>query len=265
MKVLALDFDGVLCDSSREVFVVAVDTYAAIEPDSALLAQLRPLRDHAAAGGYEHLETEIHKRFRDLLPLGNRAEDFGVSLRAIEKDATIGDQEAYDAFYRDIGRPWRDEFHRRFYACRRDLREANLERWLRLHLPYPGLADTLRKHRDRTLPAVATAKDARSVRLLLDELGLDGVFDQELILDKETGVEKTHHLRVLHDRTGAAFNDITFVDDKVNHLVKVAELGVRPVLAGWGFNTDREQVLARGLGFEVADLVTADEVLFKGE
>jgi len=265
MHILALDFDGVLCDSSREVFVVAVDTYAALEPDSALLGQLLPLRDDAADGGYEHMETEIYKRFRDLLPLGNRAEDFGVSLRAIESDAAIGDQEAYDAFYREIGQPWLDRFHRRFYECRGGLREGDVRRWLRLHLPFPGLADTLRRHKERTLPAVATAKDARSVRLLLDELGFDNVFDAELILDKESGVEKTHHLRVLHERTGAEFEDITFVDDKVNHLVRVAELGVRPVLAGWGFNTDREHVLAHQLGFEVADLDTADDVLFKGE
>jgi len=113
MHILALDFDGVLCDSSREVFVVAVDTYAAIEPNSALLAQLKPLRDHAADGGSEHLDTEIYGRFRDLLPLGNRAEDFGVSLQAVENGAAINDQEAYDAFYREIGQPWLDRFHRR--------------------------------------------------------------------------------------------------------------------------------------------------------
>jgi phosphoglycolate phosphatase-like HAD superfamily hydrolase len=103
------------------------------------------------------------------------------------------------------------------------------------------------------------------VQLLLDELGFGGVFDRELILDKETGVEKTHHLRALHERAGTEFTDITFVDDKVNHLVRVAELGVRPVLAGWGFNSGREHELARELGYEVADLSTLDEDLFKGE
>lgn len=265
MHILALDFDGVLCDSSREVFVVAVDTYAALQPDSALLGQLLPLRAAAAAGGSEHLDTEIYRRFCDLLPLGNRAEDFGVSLQAVDQDAEIDDQETYDAFYRQIDQAWLDGFHRRFYECRGFLREGDVRAWLQLHLPFPGLADMLRRHKERTLPAVATAKDNRSVRLLLDELGFDGVFDTELILDKETGVEKTHHLRVLHERTAAEFEDITFVDDKVNHLVRVAELGVRPVLAGWGFNTNREHELARQLGFEVAALESADKVLFKGE
>jgi phosphoglycolate phosphatase-like HAD superfamily hydrolase len=265
MHVLALDFDGVLCDSSREVFVVAVDTFADLEPGSSLLEKLTPLREDAVTGGSGYLEETIYRRFRDLLPLGNRAEDFGVSLRAVEEEVIVGDQEAYDAFYGALGEKWLDSFHRRFYECRASLREANLDRWLRLHLPYPGLAEILKRHKDRARPAVATAKDSHSVELLLEELGLGGVFDPELILDKETGVEKTHHLRVLQERTGADFHDITFVDDKVNHLVKVAELEVRGVLAEWGFNTIREHELARELGFEVADLQTAEEMLFKGE
>ena len=60
------------------------------------------------------------------------------------------------------------------------------------------------------------------------------------------------------------FEEITFVDDKVNHLVTVAELGVRPVLAGWGFNTPREHELARHLGFPVANFVDAEAVLYGG-
>jgi phosphoglycolate phosphatase-like HAD superfamily hydrolase len=265
MHVLALDFDGVLCDSSREVFVVAVDTFAHLEPGSALIEQLQALRQDAVAGGGEYRKASIYEQFRELLPLGNRAEDFGVSLRAIDEGAEIGDQASYNAFYRELGQPWLDDFHRHFYECRARLREGDREGWLRLHLPYPGLAEALRRHRDRTRPAVATAKDSRSVKLLLDELGFSGVFDPELILDKETGVEKAHHLRALQERTGAEYSDITFVDDKVNHLVGAAELGVRPVLAGWGFNSDREHELARSLGYEVAELSTVDEVLFMGE
>ena len=265
MHVLALDFDGVLCDSSREVLVVAVDTFTDLEPGSRLIDRLAALRDDAVAGRADYKDAEIYARFRDLLPLGNRAEDFGVSLRAVEDGAVITDQQRYDAFYRSIDRGWLDQFHARFYERREELRAVDVQAWRQLHLPFPGLADTLRRHLDRTRPAIATAKDARSVELLLDEMGFDKIFEPEMILDKETGVEKTHHLRVLQARTGARIEDMTFVDDKVNHLVAVAGLGVRGVLAGWGFNDDREHRLARELGFEVADLTTADEVLFRGE
>ena len=124
MHVLALDFDGVLCDSSREVFVVAVDTYATIEPASPLVESLRPLRDDAASGGDDFRDEGVYRYFRDLLPLGNRAEDFGVALRAIADGATITDQESYDEFYESVGTPWLAMFHRRFYDARDRLREA---------------------------------------------------------------------------------------------------------------------------------------------
>ena len=265
MHILALDFDGVLCDSSREVFVIAVDAYASQEPGSALLDRLRPLRDDALGGGIDFRSDDLYTVFTGLLPLGNRAEDFGVSLKAIEDETVIEDQEGYDTVYREIGQKWLDTFHEAFYTARSQLREADTAAWLELHLPYPGLAAVLRRHRGHTAPAVATAKDARSVQLLLEHLGYSGVFDPGLILDKETGIKKTHHLEALRERTGVDFDRITFVDDKVNHLVTVSALGVRPVLAGWGFNTPREHARARELGYAVATLNDAETVLFEGE
>lgn len=264
MRVLAFDFDGVLCDSSREVFVVAVDTFSVLEPRAELLGVLGPLREEALAGGDRFRNHEAYRRFSDLLPLGNRAEDFGVALRAIEASQAISDQAGYDAFYAELPAAWRDLFHRGFYEARTRLREADPDRWLALHLPYPELVGALERHRGGVLPSVATAKDSRSVRLLLAELGLTGVFETRLLLDKETGIEKTVHLRELQRRTGVDFDDITFVDDKLNHLIKVEPLGVRCVLAGWGFNTDRERVAARRLGFEVAQLDDLDRTVFKG-
>jgi len=264
MHVVAFDFDGVLCDSSREVFVVAVDTLAVQDPTSALLKDLAPLRDDALAGGDDFRGRELYRRFADLLPLGNRAEDFGVALLSIEQSRVLDSQDDYNSFYAEVPEAWRELFHHRFYESRARLREADLGRWLALHLPYPELVAALEEHRGSIRPAVATAKDARSVHLLLAELGLANSFDPQLILDKETGVEKTVHLRELQRRTGAPFADITFIDDKLNHLETVATLGVRPVLAGWGFNTDREHHAARRLGFEVAQLDTLD-ILFKGD
>jgi phosphoglycolate phosphatase-like HAD superfamily hydrolase len=265
MHVLALDFDGVLCDSSREVFVVAVDAYGAREPQSALLERLIPLREDAVGGGHTFRSDPLYLQFRDLLPLGNRAEDFGVALRAIDDRAPVVDQAAYDVFYREITPGWMTAFHDDFYAARARLRDSDPGGWLALHRPYEGFGDLLRRHNGPTRPAVATAKDRLSVTLLLEALGLDDIFKPSLILDKETGVAKSRHLAVLRDRTGAEFREITFVDDKVNHLARVAELGVRPVLAGWGFNTAREHARAHELGFEVAQLETAEAALFKGE
>ena len=264
MRVLALDFDGVVCDSSREVFTVAVRTYAELHPGS---PWIRAILDQPGRAATERLDLSAAPAFdalQRLIPLGNRAEDFGVALWVIERGLAVLDQASYDAAHRRVGGAWRDAFHDRFYAAREALRAADLEGWRRLHLPYPGLAETLRGSGSAWRCAVATAKDGRSVRLLLADLGLDGVIDPALVLDKETGVDKTSHLTELTERAGVPFAAVTFVDDKVNHLQKAARLGVRAVLAGWGFNTAREHDLARALGYPVASLADAGQILFDG-
>ncbi|RLE21101.1 MAG: hypothetical protein DRJ65_16785, partial [Acidobacteria bacterium] len=136
------------------------------------------------------------------------------------------------------------------------------KRWLSLHTTYPAFIEVLERHQHSTTLAVATAKDADSVRLLLTHFGIDRLFRDELILDKETGIVKTAHLKNLADRVGCELDRITFVDDKHNHLQATASLGVRGVLAGWGHNTTREHEAAREAGFAVATLETAEAVLF---
>ncbi|MFV2073833.1 MAG: HAD family hydrolase [Thermoanaerobaculales bacterium] len=264
MRVLALDFDGVLCNSSREVFVVAVDAYCHQAPNSRLVDHLRSLRKNALAGGSRYLADPVVHSFSNMLPLGNRAEDFGVALHAVEEGHSISDQAGYDTYFATHQRDWLESYHHRFYEARHRLRARDLGAWLGLHIPYAGLAETLRGHPSDTELAVATAKDAGSVILLLGKLGMADLFEADMILDKETGVEKTHHLQALRDRLDIGFDAITFVDDKVNHLQKVAGLGIRPVLAGWGLNTPREHAAARALGHEIATLDTAGAVLFTG-
>lgn len=264
MDVLALDFDGVICDSLREVFATALATYEALEPASPLIASLRSRHGGGRWPTLDLAGDPVRHAFETLMPLGNRAEDFGVALRAIEASVELTGQELYDAFYATVGAEWMAAFHDRFYEQRDAARTADLEGWLALHAPYPAFSALLRRRAGDARLALATAKDRRSARLLLDHLGVGDLFDPGLVLDKETGTNKTAHLTAIHDRLGLPFHAITFVDDKVNHLVKVAPLGVRPVLASWGFNSDREHALARELGFAVANISDAEAVLYGG-
>jgi len=200
--------------------------------------------------------------YERLIPLGNRAEDFGAAFLAVEAGLDLQDQAAYDAFFAAQDRTWLDSFHRDFYVQRERLRSESLERWLRLHEPYGPFLDLLHRRRHSTRLTIATAKDRRSVSLLLSHHGAGELIPDEMIFDKETGTEKTHHLRAIAAILGVALARITFVDDKVNHLHRVASLGVRPVLAGWGHNSPREHAAALDAGFTVATLHTAEEVIF---
>lgn len=265
MHVLALDFDGVLCDSIRETFATALATYAAFAPDSRMVARI-----DSRLGSWPWARAEIDAdpdfaRFEQLVPLGNRAEDFGVALLAMDREVELADQNAYDAFYASLEPEWLKRFHERFYASRSSLRQISAEGWLDLHSDYPRFSAVLAEIAGETTLAVATAKDAASLGVLLERFGLARLFPTELRFDKETGVQKTEHLGRLAERLAIPFASITFVDDKVNHLTKVAPLGVRPVLAGWGHNTIREHETARALGFAVAHLDDVRDVLLPPE
>ncbi len=128
--------------------------------------------------------------------------------------------------------------------------------------PYPPFVDLLRRRSHDVVLALATAKDAASVSLLLRAYGVADLFPDDRILDKETGVSKSAHLTLLAERLEFEFEEITFIDDKVNHLETVSRLGVRCGLAAWGYNGAREHGLARELGHLVCGLADVESQLF---
>jgi phosphoglycolate phosphatase-like HAD superfamily hydrolase len=264
MRMLALDFDGVIVDSGREVFYTALNTYVGMHPNSSWRRLLDRIGDLSGALEFDWQASDDFLAFQDLVPLGNRAEDFGVALRIIEAGAGVRDQKSYDDYYRSIDGQWRQDFHEALYRTRNGLRSRHESAWLALHDVYGPLVRLLRRHAASVPYAIATAKDRISVERLLLHHGLVDMFEDRYIYDKEAGMQKTDHLQQLSSDCGVPLRAITFVDDKVNHLVAVSPLNVRCILAGWGCNSRREWQEARAHGFPVATLDSADRVLFSG-
>ncbi len=262
MDVLALDFDGVIFDSAREAFAVAVKAYAETSPGSRLASHPLAAAGAGLPAGYRFDRDPVFRRFMELVPLGNRAEDFGVILGSIEQGLAITSQADYDATRAGREERWLRDYHELFYVHRKRFRTRSPAQWRALQDPYPELVRLLRRRADSVELAILTARDAASVNELLREHGLERLFPPERIYDKETGVSKRAHLRRLRDDLGVEPGRITFVDDKLNHLLAASREGVRAVLAGWGHNTPREHADARRLGFDVASLDTAEELLF---
>lgn len=249
MKLLALDFDGVISDSAREAFVVALRAWRELAPSTPLPAAAE--RD-----------SSLYARFLEAMPLGNRAEDFAVILAALERDRPLPDQAAYDAFYAEVDPELLRHFHQRFYQLRHEWCDRAPGEWFALMRPYAAFCGLLQRRACDVILAIATAKDRRSVRSLLERYGLAALFPDERVLDKETGVSKRSHIEYFAEFFGLGFDEITFVDDKVNHLDNVASLGARCVLAAWGYNGPREQRLARQTGYLVCHLEDFEKRVF---
>ena len=262
MQMLALDFDGVIVDSGREVFYSALSTYVSMHPDSWWRRLLDRIGDLNGALAFDWQASDDFLAFQNLLPLGNRAEDFGVALRIIETGAVVDNQLDYDSYYKSVDTQWRRDFHDTLYRTRGDMRTAQEKEWVALHDVYAPMAGMLNRRSASATYAIVTAKDRMSVERLLAHHGLESLFDKRYIYDKETGTRKTDHLNMLCADSGVPMSAITFIDDKVNHLVSASTLGVRCILAGWGYNTRREWQEADSLGIPVAALDTIDSLLF---
>ena len=262
LRLLALDFDGVISDSAREAFVVALRTYCEMRPDSRLGDRDALLRGPAAPAPEAIAGDAVFAVFLEMMPLGNRAEDYGVGLDAIASGVQLPDQTAYDRFKAGLDPEWMRGFHKRFYRVRAAMSDADPAAWQRLMGPYPGVTGLLRRCAGEVLLAIATSKDRRSVGKLLEAYGIADLFPEGRVLDKETGVSKRAHLEHLHRVFGVSYPETAFVDDKVNHLDSVAPLGVRCGLAAWGYNGEREVALARARSYLVLGLGDAEAQLF---
>jgi len=238
----------VISDSAREAFAVAVRTHVALDPAGRL------------SGGES--DESLYQGFLELMPLGNRAEDFFLALEILCDGAPVSDQAGYDAFRARYTEETLRAFHRSFYQERTAWSERDPEGWLQGMTVYPGMPERLHRLAARVELAIATAKDRRSVRRLIEQYGVSELFSEGSILDKETGVHKSSHIQLLAGRSAIPASEITFIDDKVNHLEDVAATGARCGLATWGYNAEREWRLARARGFLLLSLDGLEHDLF---
>ncbi len=237
-RVIVLDFDGVVWDSVDEAFEQAWNAWTLLHGKPTL----------AYAGARE--------RFREGRWQCRDGHDFYVLFQALVTDVTSepGHWSA-DAFraerVRFEGGAEAARFVEAFYASRSRMRDDDTERWLALQRPFPGVVEQVSElTSEARAVAVATTKDAPSATLLLEHAGVRGI----CVYGREVSLDKRVHLRAIGEHFGVAMADMVFVEDLLENLRGVSELGVHRVLADWGYNTASERAAALLEGVAVVSL-----------
>jgi phosphoglycolate phosphatase-like HAD superfamily hydrolase len=254
-EAVAFDFDGVLSNSIHDSYRTSLNAYIRFRPDHSL--PLRgPLVSAEDTFRFEAEHPDLFRRFRKILPLGNRAEDYCVMLTVLDRNESdrVAAQEDFDRYSRTIPGEAQNAYQRLFYEVRLELQDRDPEAWIKMVPAFPGMAEAVEALSKRFILAIATSKDRVSVDMLLRAYGIRQYFSPENILDKDFSESKRKHLARLHEMHGIPFGCIHFIDDKVLHLVSVKDLGVRCYLASWGFNGERERRIAEEAGFVVLKL-----------
>jgi len=232
--ILALDFDGVVCDGLIEYFETAWRTYCQIwlSPSSTPPEDLAPkfyrLRPVIETG------WEMPVLIRALLlgiPEEQIWQEWGVIAQRLLQES--------DLTAVDVGK--------KLDKVRDDWIIEDLEGWLSLHRFYPGVVERLRSLVGSPVQLmIVTTKEGRFVSQLLQRQGVQ--LSEQLIIGKESQRPKYEILRELIDITAEIPVSIWFVEDRLKTLQLVqqqADLNsVRLYLADWGYNTAAERELA---------------------
>ncbi len=252
--LLVFDFDGVISESVHDSFRTAINAFIDLFPDHRLGAAETVIPVEKIYQ-FERENSRIYHNFRNLMPFGNRAEDYFVILKIIERNqaSEITDQSAYDRFKVSLPPDDLELYQQTFYSLRRTY-QKDPEIWIKLLPAFPGITEAIRKLSKKYRLAIATSKDLASVRLQLNAYRLQTYFTEDCILDKEVSNSKRNHLKKLHAHLGIPYEKMHFIDDKFIHLLDAHTLGVQCYLATWGFNTRREHRLADKQGFHLLTL-----------
>ena len=233
-SILALDFDGVICDGLIEYFATAWRTYCQVwsSPEST------PPDDLAAR--FYKLRPVIETGWE--MPVLIRALVVGISEEQIWREwGAIAQQLLQQASLSaaDIGK--------RLDRVRDEWITRDLDGWLSLHRFYPGVVERLQELvASPVQPIIITTKEGRFVSQLLQQHGVD--LSEKAIFGKECKQPKHQIIRELIGVTSKIPLSLWFVEDRLKTLQLVQQQAdlesVRLYLADWGYNTASERETA---------------------
>jgi phosphoglycolate phosphatase-like HAD superfamily hydrolase len=220
--ILALDFDGVICDSRAECMEVAFTAYGTqVAAPADLHDEVTPIPPESAARFMRH-------RHLVGLPRGYWAL---CDLAMHDAPSECYEHDPFDAHLASHSGDVQ-EFEKRFFEVREALKQRDPQEWLSLHRPYEEFLDALEELR-RSSVFIVTTKDSPSVRALLEQWELD--VPGERIYGRERRMAKEDCMRAILGSAGAAPGELAFLDDHVPYLEACVALGVRCYFARWGF------------------------------
>jgi phosphoglycolate phosphatase-like HAD superfamily hydrolase len=234
-RILALDFDGVLCDGMLEYWQTAWLTYLEVW-------QLPPTPPpEVGFEGFARSRSTIEYGWE--MPVLVRALAMGISVEAITdhwpqiRDRLLEEDGILAAQLRQTLDVIRD----RWIATDRSS-------WLACHRFYPGIPQFLQSLGRRSIqPMIITTKEGRFVAELL--AGIELEIDPKYIWGKEINRSKADSLKYILDNWPTQIDRLWFIEDRLPTLLTISDRPdlnrVQLYLADWGYNTELERNLAQ--------------------
>lgn len=226
----AFDFDGVICDSSRETGKTAWLAAHELWPDR---IASRPSEDQLAR--FSRLRPVIETGYENV-PL------IGLLANGTDDAAILGGFHRLCEDFISAERLERDDLRRRFGEARDAWLESDVTSWLEAQGFFPGVVEAI-----NALDAprcIITTKEDRFTRVLVEHAGLKVPADRIYALEAFEGRGKRSVIEGLsREHPGAR---IHFFEDRFPTLDRMRDLpDTLLYLVDWGYNTAAEREQAR--------------------
>jgi len=228
-RVLAVDFDGVICDSLTESLLVSWNAHSG--------APVKAFAHPGLAG----VPPDVADRFTRCRPF---ARHFGHWLVPLVIDAAPSSHAEFGARYDELPAAQIEAFTAAAGRYRAQVRCVYPERWLAHHRVQLGLGNALAN------AYVVTARDTDSVRQILHAHAIP--IDDERIFGSSS--DKNVALRAIAIREAVEPPAVTLVDDNVENCVAARTAGYSAWWATWGYNSAGDRALATGYGIKAISI-----------
>ena len=236
IKIIALDYDGVVMDSVREIFSTLKRLLEKnnIRIDDSIVDKFKRSRNFLRTAHDLYGIVELVVQGRDLEKVTQK--EFDDFMKTHEKESK--------------------EFYDDFWETRRIVQDEDYEKWLSLNSLFPDVKDAVERLLKEFHIIIMSSKDFYSISSSLERFGLN--IDKDDIFSKDITDNKKEQIRLVTEKYSVKSDEILFIDDQLDNLISLRKLGVNVALAGWGYNNIDQKEETRQAGIPV--LMTPSEI-----
>jgi phosphoglycolate phosphatase-like HAD superfamily hydrolase len=257
MKVLALDFDGVIANSIWDCFFTGFNVYLKFNPGTHLLNG-----EQITYENFERIKEENLKfceKYIRLASFASSGKHFVVVFYIIERMEQVKSQLEFDIFCAGLGETTLSSFQSEFYVERNRLQAIDMEKWYALTPPFFEVVPVFKKLIERDNSFLVTSRDKDSAVILLKKFGFN--ISEDKIISKDYGLDKVEKLTNLVQKMNVGNQNIIFVDDLIKHVMAVKQAGFDVFMSTWGYSTKEQQAYAEQQGVKLITQENFDYVI----
>lgn len=226
MKAVFLDFDGVLFDTVREAYSIAMITAGKC--------------DSLANIDFQSLHYTLFSQYRYLI---SPAWNYYYLLQALEQESD-NIASSYMKMLELASENEYKQFEKEFFQTRATLRKHDDENWLKLNIPFPFLSKISKYiQEDPDSWYIVTTKDKETVKKLLE---LENIFiKKEQIFDKDNYALLQSKRAIIEGiMQDKQISKGLFIDDSRKHLLDCQSLeSLEIIQPDWGYNLPEDPTI----------------------